>query len=81
MNSLQLQKGIALSQQIADVAKELDKWKRGSQIPDGLLRIKVSDNQTECVKTDLIDFNVIKAIAVAKLESQLQLLKEEFEKL
>lgn len=81
MNSLQLQKGIALSQQIADIAKELDKWKRGSEIADNHLRVRVSENSTECVKTDLIDFNVIKAIAVAKLESQLQLLKEEFEKL
>lgn len=87
MNKEQLQKGKQLAENIEKLEAQLEGWKVGDCFSYETISIymKAKENITsrhlDKLQTKYIDFSVVKAIAISRIEKELNELKTEFEKL
>ena len=81
MNLEQLQLGQDLAKEIKEVTAQLNAWKNAVGVVRSLsLDIKGSNYYFEADKR-YIDFNVMRSLAVCKLEEKLKTLQEQFNNL
>lgn len=81
MNLEQLQLGQDLAKEIKEVTAQLNAWKNAVGVVRSLsLDIKGSNYYFEADK-QYIDFNVMRSLAVCKLEEKLKTLQEQFNNL
>lgn len=81
MNLEQLQLGQDLAKKISEVKKQLDAWKNAQGIVRSLsLNIKGYNYYFEAEK-QYIDFNVMRSLAICKLEETLADLQQQFNNL
>ena len=81
MNLEQLQLGQDLAKEIKEVTAQLNAWKNAVGVVRSLsLDIKGSNYYFEADKR-YIDFNVMRSLAICKLEEKLKALQEQFNSL
>lgn len=81
MNLEQLQLGQDLAKEIKEVTAQLNAWKNAVGVVRSLsLDIKGSNYYFEADKR-YIDFNVMRSLAICKLEEKLKTLQEQFNSL
>lgn len=81
MNLEQLQLGQDLAKEIKEVTAQLNAWRNAVSIARSLsLNIKGSNYYFEADK-QYIDFNVMRSLAICKLEEKLKALQEQFNSL
>lgn len=83
MTNEQLKNGARLAEQIGALEAQLDGWKRATRFTyDNVTLYSKGDNQSfDRIKTSYIDFEVMKTLAIARIEKELSELKTKFENL
>lgn len=81
MTNEQLDKGQELSHKIEILEKQLKRWGKAIRITGNEICVTDSDEDKSIVHVNYIDFNVMKTLAIAAIEKELNELKNEFEKL
>lgn len=78
MTNEQLEKGKALSNRIGYLEEQLGKWKRAINISNDAITI-LDENRTMIgVSSTFVNFEVMKALAISLIESELNERKTEF---
>lgn len=83
MTNEQLQNGAKLAEKIGALELQLEGWKRATRFTyDNVTLYSKGDNLSfDKIKTSYIDFDVMKTLAIARIEKELNELKTEFENL
>lgn len=83
MTNEQLQNGAKLAEKIGALEAQLEGWKRAIRFPYDYVTLysKGDDRSFDKIKTSYIDFDVMKTLAIARIEKELNELKIEFENL
>lgn len=83
MTNEQLKNGARLAEQIGALEAQLNGWKRATRFTyDNVTLYSKGDNQSfDRIKTSYIDFEVMKTLAIARIEKELSELKTKFENL
>lgn len=80
MTNEQLQNGIRMAEEIKYLEKQLERWNEAIRFSNSSISLFDSKCRVE-VETKYIDFDVVKALAISKIEKRLKEVKEQFENL
>lgn len=84
MTTEQLQNGTKLAGEIEHLETQLAGWKVAERFTYQCVNLYVPSQggrQLDKIETKYVDFEVVKAIAIARIEKELNELKQQFEKL
>lgn len=83
MTTEQLENGAKLAEQIGALEAQLEGWKRATRFTYVQITLysKGDDRSFDKMKTAYIDFDVLKTLTIARIEKELNELKQQFESL
>lgn len=83
MTTEQLENGAKLAEQIGALEAQLEGWKRATRFTYERITLysKGDDRSFDKMKTAYIDFDVLKTLTIARIEKELNELKQQFESL
>lgn len=84
MTNEQLQNGAKLAEQIAKLEAQLQGWELANRFTYQFTNLYVSERggmQLDKIETKYIDFEVLKTLTIARIEKELNELKQQFENL
>lgn len=83
MTTEQLENGAKLAEQIGALEAQLEGWKRATRFTYERITLysKDDDRSFDKMKTAYIDFDVLKTLTIARIEKELNELKQQFESL
>ena len=83
MTTEQLENGAKLAEQIGALEAQLEGWKRATRFTYEQITLysKGDDRSFDKMKTAYIDFDVLKTLTIARIEKELNELKQQFESL
>lgn len=83
MTTEQLENGAKLAEQIGALEAQLEGWKRATRFTYAQITLysKGDDRSFDKMKTAYIDFDVLKTLTIARIEKELNELKQQFESL
>lgn len=84
MTNEQLQNGAKLAEQIEKLEAQLQGWQLANRFTYQCINLYVSERggmQLDKIETKYIDFEVLKTLTIARIEKELNELKQQFENL
>lgn len=84
MTTEQLQNGAKLAEAIAKLEAQLEGWKAAKRFTYQNINLYVPEQggrHLDKIETQYIDFEVLKTLTIARIEKELNELKQQFEKL
>lgn len=83
MTTEQLENGAKLAEQIGALEAQLEGWKRATRFTYEQITLysKGDGRSFDKMKTAYIDFDVLKTLTIARIEKELNELKQQFESL
>lgn len=83
MTTEQLENGAKLAERIGALEAQLEGWKRATRFTYKRIALysKGDDRSFDQMKTAYIDFDVLKTLTIARIEKELNELKQQFESL
>ena len=83
MTTEQLENGAKLAEQIGALEEQLEGWKRAARFTYERITLysEGDDRSSDKMKTAYIDFDALKTLTIARIEKELNELKQQFESL
>lgn len=84
MTTEQLQNGAKLAEQIEHLETQLEGWKAAERFSYQCINLYVPSQggrQLDKIETKYVDFEVLKTLTIARIEKELNELKQQFESL